>query len=524
MTYRDIASVKPKLTDGSEIAFIDVREHGQYGEGHPFFVISIPYSKLEIEVEAFLPNFSINIVLLDNDCGTAEKAEARLTAMGYTSVDILKGGAPAWADAGHTLYQGVNLPSKTLGELVDHTANTPRITAQDLMAMMAGDEEFVLVDGRTPEEFRTMKIGKGICCPNAEMGHRLPQFLPSPTTKIIVNCAGRTRSIIGAQGLINQGFENPIFALENGTQGWELAGYSLTYGAADNLPHDLSEETIEASRSRARQVQQKFDVKTIDLTSLLNWRNYKDRTTYVFDVRTREEFVRGHLANSIHAPGGQLVQSTDKRIGARGARTVLIDDTGLRATNTAIWLHQMGHEVYVLSEDITTVDHLETGERPAKSIAETLTQCSVSEVAAKLKNGATLLDLNSGMEYRKAHIEGARWAIRPRLEQLNIAKIHEVILTAKDQNLAEITALDLREMGYNSLSYLGGNVEDWRQGGLEIAATPDQPGDKECIDYLFFVHDRHVGNLEAARGYLAWEIGLLDQLDEQERNFYNLNT
>ena len=36
------------------------------------------------------------------------------------------------------------------------------------------------------------------------------------------------------------------------------------------------------------------------------------------------------------------------------------------------------------------------------------------------------------------------------------------------------------------------------------------------IDYLFFVHNRHDGCLEAARKYLEWETGLIEQMDEQE--------
>ena len=368
-----------------------------------------------------------------------------------------------------------------------------------------------------------MMIGNGICCPNAELGHRLPQLLSSDTTKVIVNCAGRTRSIIGAQGLINQKFDNPVFALENGTQGWELAGYEVTRGAGDNLPHDLDEATLSASRKRAADLRQKFDIKQIDLSTLQAWQKDDARTTYVFDIRTKEEFIAAHLPYSRHAPGGQLVQSTDKRVGARGARIVLVDDTGLRAANTAVWLQQMSHEVYVLNQDVTMLDEPERGLTPEPSVVERLPQCDISEVADRLENGAVLLDLNKAMDYRKGHIAGARWAIRPRLNQLNTGLDCEIILTSSDRRVAELAAIDLKELGLKDLSYLAGDVKTWAGAGLEIVATPDQPADKDCIDYLFFTHDRHVGNLEAARGYLAWELALIDQLDEQERSFYQLD-
>ena len=47
MRYAGAEAVKPLLTGGGEIAFLDVREHGQYGEGHPFFAVNLPYSRLE---------------------------------------------------------------------------------------------------------------------------------------------------------------------------------------------------------------------------------------------------------------------------------------------------------------------------------------------------------------------------------------------------------------------------------------------------------------------------------------------
>lgn len=522
MGYVEAADVKPRLTDGREIAFLDVREHGQYGEGHPFFVVSVPYSQLETRIVSLLPRNGIEIVLLDGNDGVAEKAAIRLTALGYSSVDILQGGAQGWEAAGFTLYKGVNLPSKTLGELVEHAAHTPRITAQQLKDMETKGEDFVLLDGRTPEEFQTMNISGAICCPNAELGHRLPQIISTPRTKVIVNCAGRTRSIVGAQGLINQGFENPVFALENGTQGWELAGFDLNRGATSNLPHRLDAPTLQSSRARAETVRNRFDIPQVDHRTLTAWRGDEDRTTYIFDVRTKEEFGAGHLPGSIHAPGGQLVQATDLKVAARGARIVLVDDTGLRAANTAVWLYQMQHEAFVLKEDVTQLDNLETGALLAKASPHGLKDCKASDLEEILRQGATLLDLNTSTEYRAAHIVGARWAIRPRFADLGIEKDRRIVLTSKDQAVAELAAIDLAELGYTQITYLSENPVIWTKAGLEVVSTPDTPSDRDCIDYLFFVHDRHKGNLDAARGYLAWEIGLLDQLDEQERNFYRL--
>lgn len=232
----DARTVKAWLSDGGEIAFLDVREYGQYGEAHPFFVVSLPYSRFELGLAALVPNPAVRLVLCDDGDGVAERAAARTEALGYRNVHIMTGGAPAWQKAGYTLFAGVNVPSKTFGELVEHLRNTPRVTARELQAMREAKEDMIIVDGRTFAEFQRMSIPDGISCPNGELALRIGDIVPDPKTKIVVNCAGRTRSIIGAQTLIDFGVPNPVVALENGTQGWSLAGLQLEHGASRRYP------------------------------------------------------------------------------------------------------------------------------------------------------------------------------------------------------------------------------------------------------------------------------------------------
>lgn len=510
----DTSTLKPRLTDGSEIAFVDVREHGQYGDGHPFFAVNLPYSRLEIDAVRMLPRKATSIVVIDGDDGVAEKAGRRLAALGYTDVRVFSGGVRGWADAGATLYQGVNLPSKAFGELIEHAAKTPTIDAQSLKARQTSGEPLVLLDGRTGAEFRKMSIPGAVHCPNAELGHRLPELARDETTPIVINCAGRTRSIIGAQALIAQGYKNPILALENGTQGWELAGFTLDHGAEAGYPRDLSSETLAASRERAEALMAQYEIPKVDLATLNQWRNDDSRTLQIFDVRTEEEYEACHLADAHYAPGGQLVQATDRWVAVRGGRIVLTDDTCLRAANTAFWLRQMGHDASVLEDDVTQCTNCETGPAPQVAFPDTL--------PAPSGQTPNLVDLNSSTAYRNGHISGAQWAIRPRLADLPLAAGAEIILMAADKRIAELAAVDFRELGVSKLAYLAGNVDDWTKAGHEVVATPDQPRDEDCIDYLFFTHDRHTGNLDSARAYLSWEIALPEVLDAQERAAFKL--
>jgi rhodanese-related sulfurtransferase len=202
--------LKAMLHDGGELALLDVREAGQFGESHLLFATPLPYSRLELDIGALVPRKSARIAVCDDDGkGTAALAAKRLAALGYSDVAVLEGGNRAWAAAGHALFKGVNVPSKLFGELVEHEYHTPRITAQELVRMKETSEDFILLDGRPLNEHHKMTIPGSTCCPNGELPYRVSSMVKNPRTKIVVNCAGRTRSILGAQTLINFGIPNP---------------------------------------------------------------------------------------------------------------------------------------------------------------------------------------------------------------------------------------------------------------------------------------------------------------------------
>jgi rhodanese-related sulfurtransferase len=104
------AALKAWLSDGREIALIDLREHGLYGMGHPFFAVPLPYSRFELRLPALAPNRRARLVLYDDGPGgdgIAERGAERAAELGYGNVHVLEGGAPAWGRAGYTLYEGV---------------------------------------------------------------------------------------------------------------------------------------------------------------------------------------------------------------------------------------------------------------------------------------------------------------------------------------------------------------------------------------------------------------------------------
>jgi rhodanese-related sulfurtransferase len=498
-------TLKSWLHQSGEIALVDVREAGQFGEAHLLYAVPLPYSRLELDVGRLVPRLTSPIVLCDDGDGLTTLAAHRLEALGYGDVHVLDGGTEGWRVAGFRLFAGVNVPSKAFGELIEHELHTPRVTATELQAMINRGDNLVIVDGRTFSEYQKMNIPGGICCPNGELAIRIGAIAPDPKTRIVVNCAGRTRSIIGAETLRRMGVPNQVFALENGTQGWFLAGLMLEHNAQRKYPPAPQGSVLTLLQAHARMLAQSNGVPMTETAQAALWLGDTSRSTYLFDVRTAEEFAAGSLPGAVHAPGGQLVQATDQWVGTRGGRILLVDSEGVRAVAIAIWLRQMGHDACVLAEGVN-----------ARLAAPRLVKPSLPElpiVSPAELDGATVIDLRGSMAYRAGHAAGAIWSIRPRIAKA-ASGATRVALIADDPMIARAATLDLHEAGITSVSLL--------QGAMPTVTTPGDPPDADCIDFLFFTAGRHEGNREAALQYLRWEVNLVNELDQSERATFRI--
>jgi rhodanese-related sulfurtransferase len=525
----DARTLKARLSEPQELALLDVREIGPYSEGHPFFAIPVPYSRFEADLARLVPRMGVPLVLFDGGDGLADKAARRAEAMGYGDVGVLAGGAPAWKAAGYTLYEGVNVPSKAFGEVIEIERHTPRISARDLVAMTERGENMVIVDGRTWAEYRNFNIPGGISCPNAELPLRIDRLAPDPKTKIVVNCAGRTRSIIGAQTLIDFGVPNEVVALENGTQAWWLEGLQVERGADRQAPGPNNDAALLVEkRSRARAHANRHGVRFFGAGDVSAFVADDARTTFLFDIREAHEHAAGHLPGFVHAPGGQLVQATDQWVGVRGARIVVADGEGeaIRAPMTAAWLRQLGHDACVMIWDGAASAMMAAAKRaPVAPKLELdrvrLSEIAASQLASRLAN-VRVIDLRASADYRRAHVPGAVWSIRPRLAAVLGDASKPVVLVADDPNVARLATLDIRESGIADVAVLAGGMAGWQNAGQPVEATPETPPDAERIDFVFHTLGRNEGNLDAARAYLKWEIDLTDQLDAQERGSFRI--
>jgi rhodanese-related sulfurtransferase len=467
--------LRAMLVDGAEIALLDVREEGEFGADHILLAVNAPLSRLEMLCSNLVPRSSTRIVLCDsgdNSAGDdvhgdlAGTAAARLTGFGYSNVRVLEGGTKAWANAGFETFSGMNVPSKLFGEFI----------------------------------------------------YRMREVTPSTDTLVVVNCAGRTRSIIGAQSLINANIGNEVIALRNGTMGWHLAGYELEHDQTRYVD-EVSELNGEEAQHHAASVAERFAVRTIDHRTLNEWQRSDERSVFLLDVRSPEEFLAGHVPGSISAPGGQLVQATDRYVGTLRATLVLIDDNGVRANMTASWINQLGiHHAVVLECALFDAIPLR-GQQHGNALGiESLTTSYIDafELSELMgKSNVALIDLRRSVDYRKGHIDGATHAIRGRIaERLDALPEHEtLVLTSGVGVLARYASEEASQLTDAPVLVLRGGNEAWVAQGLPLAS--DNAGlEDDPVDTYRLPYDHDKGVEEAMRAYLDWEIALMDKLEK----------
>jgi rhodanese-related sulfurtransferase len=508
------SELKRLLGDGSELALLDLREELIFSRCHLLLARSLPLSRIELSIGRLVPRRATRIVLCDDADGLAERAAVVLWRAGYTDLSVLAGGVAAWSGAGFEVFAGVNVPSKAFGEFVEHRRNTPSIAADELDRLMHDGTDLVVVDSRPFDEYSRISIPTAINVPGAELVLRIRDIAPSPQTLIVVNCAGRTRSIIGAQSLIDAGVPNRVVALRNGTMGWNLAGLACDSGKERRAPGP-SADGLSWARSAAEVVMRHHGVVRIEPQTLDQFRAESlHRSLYLLDVRDPDEYAAGHVPGAVSAPGGQLVQATDQYVGTLGARIVLVDDKLVRAAMTAAWLRRMGWEdVFVLVEAGD-----ETGWPEAIVVgAEAKPELAIGagQLSAWLAgDDTTVLDLSLSRNFRAAHIPGAWWAIRSRLVRSfdRIAPSGAIVLTSEDGRLAALAAPEAAALSGHPVHYLAGGNAAWRAAGCALTSGDARMAD-EPVDVWLKPYEQLADIPKAMADYLAWETDLLPRIE-----------
>lgn len=518
----DPMALKAAIAGRDEIALVDPREEGIFGKAHLLLAVNVPLSRLELRIERLVPRKATRVVLIDDGDGLSERAAANLADLGYSRIEILAGGNGAWLAAGLELFSGMSVPTKAFGEWIAEACGTPLITAEELHRKLAAGEDVVILDSRPANEYVNMTIPGAINVPVSELVYRFGELPVTPDALVVVNCAGRTRSLIGTQTLIDAGIANRVTALKGGTMAWQMAGFQLEHGATRHAPEPWGRNLQEALR-RSRAVAERNQVQIIGQAQLAVFQAESERRSlYIIDVRPPDEFLAGHRSDSSHAWGVQLVQSLDRFVATRNARLVLVDHYQVRALTTASWLAQAGlREVFVLSDPFAGCE-LVSGGSPAQIPGSE--QGSLPRLTALELNGllqqreATIVDFSDSLSFKRRHIPGAYFAIRSRLAE-SLGKLPagaSFVATGTDPALTALAAADLSRISGRPVALLDGGNEAWEEAGLERAAGWEnlaaEPDDVFRMPFLWGHFEDRAEFEAAAKAYFEWELQLPEQL------------
>ena len=498
------------LGDG-ELALLDVREPGAVSrQGSLLLAVGLPLSQLEQRIARLVPRRTTPVVVFDRGGGEtlAARAARRLSELGYRAVRVLDGGVEGWRSAGLKVHTGGSqVLGQAFGEYVEAWYATPHVTVAEVRERIAAGEDVVLVDSRPRPEFEVHSLPDGGSVPGAELVYRSADLIASPDALVVVNCAGRTRSIVGAQALINAGLPNRVVALEGGTMAWRLAGHDLVHGAS-RAAGEPSERALQTARNGAKRIAERFEVRTIDHETLRRFEADENRSLYLLDVRTPEEFARGHLAGAWSAPSWDIAPWVFRHVATRNARIVLVDEPDLvRATVTAPWLIQLGWgDVFVLDDGHLEGEHVADGE---------VDEIGPEELQRRLETGqATVVDFAPSAAFRAGHIPRARFAIRSRLEEVVEALPAgiPIVATSDDGVLAKLAVAELAALTDRSVSVLAGGTAAWRAAGLAL-----EEGGDEADDVVVGAWQRSgEEQLEGFRAYLSWEQSRVAELEQDD--------
>jgi rhodanese-related sulfurtransferase len=473
-----------KLLDGTTpFALIDVREHGEYNLAHIPGASSVPRRQLEVRMGRLVPFRGAQVVVCDDDGRRAALAARTLERMGYARVAVLDGGVNRWASADRRTEWGMNVPSKDFGEKVEVQHHVPTIDALELARRQRQGESLLIVDTRTPEEYRRFCIPGGRSAPGGELALYIHDLLRQrPGATVVVNCAGRTRSIIGARVLQRMALPN-VVSLKNGTSGWLLAGLELERNADRvDLPAP-SPEGRAAAEAFAARIAAEDGVRQIDVAELdALMVRAGGETVHLIDVRTREEYTAGHIPGFAWFPGGQAVQRADDTVAVKSGAVVFCCDGTVRASVTASWYRQMGFPNVCAVMGGTTAwtaagRSLAAGaDEPTEPlVAEAqarVRHIGAADLAARLTSPAPplVLYVETSDRFAAGHIPGARWISRSWLE-LRIAehardKGQPIVVTDDDGGAdAALAATTLTDTGYQNVAVLAGGMQTWRRDG-----------------------------------------------------------
>lgn len=471
-------------------AFIDVQEKGEFNLGQIAGASPVPRGDFEWRIGELVPHRATPLVLYCSDGRRSALAAETAERLGYQDVAYLAGGLDAWRAAGQPVVEGWGVPGKDYGEKVSVVEEIPQITPEELVARQQQGERFVILDSRTIPEYEASHLPGAYAVPGGQLPLEVLDLIGEGDPTVVVNCAGRTRSILGAQLLRRMGLPK-VMAFKNGTMAWHMAGFKLERGPdprSDRSPSEKSRAAADAFADRVAAGERIPAVTPAQLQAL----QQSGELHYLIDVRLPAEYEAGHIPGAVSCQAGQLALLSEQIVGVRGAPIVMTCDARSRAILAASLYLRMGFPRVSFLDGGTTAwvaAGLPLATDPAPRHVPGL-----AEARARVKsvrpadlerslagsNPPVVLDVRGSGDYALGHLPGAHWLSRSYLElrvgDLAPDRSRPVVTVDTDGVRAVLSAARLLDLGYQDVAALEGGVPAWQTAGrpLEegLANTP----------------------------------------------------
>lgn len=499
-------TLKTLMESDTLYAVLDVRDWGEFTLEQIPGTNSLPRGHLEKYIGVLVPKNDVKIVIHCDSGQRSARAAATLEALGYTNVSVLDGGLQSWKAAGYDTIHGWSLRGKEYGERLQVEEDIPEMTAEELHARLARKEKLYILDTRTEPEFLNSHLPGAYSTPGGQLAVTVTDIAQERDAPIVTNCAGRTRSLLGAHLLRRMGFPQ-VYALKGGTGAWRIAGYGNELQSGPGAePPPVSTAGQTACAQFAERVANEDHLSFLSPRELKNQQD-QGELLYLLDVRQFEEYRAGHAPGARFCPGTQAALLVESLVGVKNAAIVTMCDDRARGILAASLLQAMGYpRVCVLDGGTTAwtasgfaletgapyeVDYGQPGwltrllpglppgaalkELPIPGVADARAQTRFLTPPAlqeRLAAGerVVLLDVRSAGDFATAHIPGARWLSRGRLdlqiEQEAPDKTAMVALYCRKGNESTLSTPLLKSLGYQHVFVLRGGITAWKDAGL----------------------------------------------------------
>jgi rhodanese-related sulfurtransferase len=276
-----------------------------------------------------------------------------------------------------------------------------------------------------------------------------------------------------------------------------MAGLELETGSTRVELPPASPAALAKAEAFAARIAAEDGVRSLAVPALRELMARADReNVYLIDVRTSDEYARGHIPGFQWFPGGQAVQRADDLVAVKKGHVVFACDGRVRATVAASWFRQMGFpNVYVVDGGTTAwvaggqtlatsaaaagprgYDEgiggaLPAGYEAARSQVELLDPAALEKRRAGA-DAPLVIFVDTSRDFSSGHVPGARWVPRGWLELAigDVAPTKEtpVVVTCADGLNAVLAGATLRALGYQHVAVLAEGMQAWARAGLPV--------------------------------------------------------